>query len=98
MSTCADNETEMSDDVWNKMRSILLVRSRDKSHDVRHLAVKALIYFQPHAEVDEDESNVGAADLSQAMKALEKDAVVQRMINLPFSFFLLQSLVSSKRI
>ena len=61
MVESAETETEMDDEVYNQLRNVLLVRSRDKAHDVRLLAVKALIYFQPQAEIDEDDLAAAAA-------------------------------------
>ena len=75
MTLCASEEIDLSVGLWNKLRNILLVRSRDKSSEARLMAVKALVFFQP--QLDDEDMEDDAATRTQV---LDKDAVVKREI------------------
>ncbi|XP_063714038.1 condensin complex subunit 3-like [Symsagittifera roscoffensis] len=74
MTLCASEEIDLSVGLWNKLRNILLVRSRDKSSEARLMAVKALVFFQP--QLDDEDMEDDAATRTQV---LDKDAVVKQL-------------------
>ena len=78
MSKCANEEMELTDQLWKVMRDALIVRSRDKMFEVRVVAVKALVYFQPRLGEEECEDDEEDSDNEGQPRKLENDPVVKR--------------------